>query len=113
MKKKIIALALILVLASIAFSYFAEASILYQDIPYQYKKTGGQWFTIDRINNLTSPGTYTTVQCQNKGFFDLHQFKFPDSDNQQNHNKSNLCTAQPRKNFDKSLLCCGPKCYQI
>jgi len=67
MRKGILALAAILMLTTLVVTaYFAEASILYQDIPYQYKKTGNQWFTIDRIDNVTSAGTFTTVQCQNR-----------------------------------------------
>jgi hypothetical protein len=44
MRKWILALAAILMLTTfVVAAYFAEASILYQDIPYQYKKTGNQW----------------------------------------------------------------------
>ena len=70
LKKKVIALSLVVILASVVFAYFSETSILYQDIPYQYQKIGGKWFTFDRINNSTIAGTYTTIHCQNKGLLD-------------------------------------------
>lgn len=70
MNKKVVALSLVAILASVVVAYFSEASILYQDIPYQYKKTDRQWFTIDRSHNSTIAGTYTTVHCQNKGLLD-------------------------------------------
>jgi hypothetical protein len=42
MNKKVVALSLVAILASVVVAYFSEASILYQDIPYQYKKTDCQ-----------------------------------------------------------------------
>ena len=57
-------------LASVVIAYFSEASILYQDIPFKYKKVDGKWFTIETMNNTTESGTYTTVHCQNRSLLE-------------------------------------------
>jgi uncharacterized protein YvpB len=64
----------ILVLASIVTVYFTEASVFYRLDPYVYQKISNQWSTFfPNYDNQSSPrinGTFTRIECQNKGLFD-------------------------------------------
>jgi hypothetical protein len=63
----------ILVMASFVTIYFTEASVFYRLDPYIYQKIGSQWYTFFPNFNQSSPrinGTFTRIECQNKGLFD-------------------------------------------
>jgi hypothetical protein len=78
MKRKIglaILLIGVLVVASIAITFFAEASVNYRLNPYVYQKVGDYWFTATNYYNISNPlinGTFTTIECQNTGLFDAN-----------------------------------------
>jgi hypothetical protein len=66
-----VVLVTVLVVASVAAIYFSEPSINYRVYLYDYLKTGDQVYTNgDNRNDTSYPGAFTTISCQNNGFFE-------------------------------------------
>ncbi len=60
-------------MASIVTIYFTEPSVYYFLHPYVYQKIGNQWYSFLQYYNESSPlinGTFTRIECQNKGLID-------------------------------------------
>ncbi len=78
MKLKVFAIAVLIavILAASFFAvYFTEASVNYsQGTSYLYQKQGDSWVTLDYNNNKLFNGSYLTVYCQNRGYFDSASF---------------------------------------
>jgi hypothetical protein len=71
----IISLAAILAVASFVTVYFSEASVYYSLKPYVYQEIGDNWYTfLDYFNQSSQriDGTFTRIECQNKGLFDAN-----------------------------------------
>jgi hypothetical protein len=72
MKKKILTIIAILLLACISiplFLYSVEPAVNYSLNAYSYRKVDGNWCMINYLNSQTYNQTFTTLHCKNSGVF--------------------------------------------